>query len=210
MKKLILISALLVAMTSNLFSQCYDGITQPTKWRFWTPISFDYEAENRGINAVPFMGYKVTLADWVSLTPVVQYNIGQNNLIPQVWANFNYKKKFWFLFRTGYDVNNAKFYETISGTWKAPHKFMLDFTWSNFYKGGDLLDTDKLQILAGRRFDNDVLPFVFNIGYRVRSFGEDEGIVTNLRLLVSGTNWLQFKYDVSNKTVVFSTVIQFN
>ena len=84
MKKILLISALLFLMTGSIFSQCYDGITQPTKWRFWTPVIFNAEADGRVVNAAPFMGYKVTLNDWVSVTPVVQYNIGQNNLIPQV------------------------------------------------------------------------------------------------------------------------------
>jgi len=212
MKKIVLIFSLMVLLigTSNsVFSQCYDGITQPTTWRFRTPISFNVDVAGRTVNATPFIGYRIDVSSWFTITPVIQYNIGADNVIPQAWLNFNWNKKLWFLSRTGYDSKAEKFYETLSGTWKAPEKFMIDFTWSNFYKGGDLIDQDKLQLLAGRRFDNSVLPFVVNGGYRFRGQG-DEGMIFNLRLMVHETNWLQFQYDVANEKIVFSTVIQFN
>jgi len=205
MKKLIIISTiLLVSLAVN--AQVYDGITQPMKYRFWT-------GANSNGTTFSFAGYKVApnATPWLSLTGVTWYTWHNKQFSTMLWTNLNYKKQFWFLHRVGYNTFSKKFYQTYSGTWKAPNNFMVDFTWSNIWKqDAGWLDGDQLQFLAGYKYKSLI---VLNAGYRVIGNGQ-EGFITNFRLMFNKgedvTNWLQMKYDFTNRVFGLNVAFHFN
>lgn len=227
MKKLfILLFSVLLLGSITLQAQVYDGITQPTRWRIWFPAQFSVAPSKTTTPTVaPFVGYKVELAKWVNLTAVYQYNVNKHAHIPAIWMNFNINKKVYFLFRTGYNSQANQLFETVSGTWKAPMNFMLDFTWQNMIvnnfnegaaKGTQVWETyDNLQVLGGWKLTvnkRDIL--VVNTGWRFRQEyvgGKyNAGLISNLRLIVYQKNWLQFGYDYTNRLLTAAAVIQFD
>lgn len=201
MKKIIILTILLITASLS-YSQVYDGITQPTKYRLWVPVSTTLDG-NHKVAVAPFVGYKIDAAKWLSITPVFQYNINADKSIPQIWVNVNYKKKYFLLFRNIYDIKDNKLKETLSGTAKLPKGFMVDFTWDNFYNGSDLLKGDRLQFLGGYAGKK----FVLNAGYSIR---EKPGFISNFRYKVTDYNWIQLKYDSGAKAFTISTALQFN
>jgi hypothetical protein len=199
MKKIIIV--LLLLSPTLLLSQVYDGITQPTEFRWWMPVSFSLEKGNDPV-AAPFAGYKYTATDWLSFTPVLQYNLNSESVKPMLWINVNYNKTYWLLFRSIYDAKAEQFSETISGTVKLPMEFMADFTWSNVYSNGEFFENDRLQFLVG--YDYGL--FVLNAGYVAVN---KSGFVSNLRVRVTKLAWLQFKYDSGTNTFAVSTAIHY-
>jgi hypothetical protein len=189
-------------ITFCLNAQIYDGITQPTRYRVWVPVTTSIN-DGDATTVAPFIGYKQDVCDWFSITPVVQYNINSETFIPQVWLNFNVKQKFYVLSRSIYDTKANVYKHTLSATYKFPLGFMIDTTWENLYNGRSLCDTDRLQFLAGYGYKW----FVGNIGYSCRN---NPGLIANLRFKVTDYNWLQLKYDGGIECVQISCAMQFN
>lgn len=197
MKRIIAI-LLMLTFAATASAQVYDGITQPTKFRYWMPFSTSTDGTGK-LAAAPFVGYKVQPANWISLTPVLQYNFSREAVIPQLWVNVNYQQKYYLLFRSIYDLKSETFSETISGTVKL-NKFMIDFTWDNFYRAEKFLQKDRLQILAGYGWKH----VIFNAGYSIR---DQPGFVTNIRLKLTNLSWIQLRYDTGIDSFTLSTAI---
>lgn len=200
LKLLLMAITLLFAVSAK--AQVYDGITQPTRFRVWMPVTTSLHGSN-ATTVAPFIGYKQDVFKWFSVTPVVQYNINSETFIPQVWLNFNVKQKFYVLSRSIYDNRAEQYRHTLSSTYKLPLGFMIDATWDNLYNGKKFCDTDRLQFVGGYAYKW----FVVNAGYSCRS---KPGIITNLRLKITDYNWLQFKYDGGTESIQISCALQFN
>ncbi len=203
MKNRIIFCLLLVLLTAvSAKAQVYDGITQPTRFRVWVPVTTSLH-ESNATTVAPFIGYKQDIAKWFSVTPVVQYNINSETFTPQVWLNFNVKQKFYILSRSIYDTRANEYRHTLSATYKLPMGFMIDATWENLFNGRKFCDTDRLQFLAGYAYKW----FVVNAGYSCRNH---KGVIANLRLKVTDYNWLQFKYDGGLNNIQVGCAFQFN
>ena len=200
LKKLTLV--ILLMLPCGLSAQVYDGITQPTRYRIWIPVSANLHGHG-STSVSPFVGYKENLTDWLSATAVAQYNIGGEAFVPQLWLNVNYNKWLWFLSRSIYDTKANIYRHTLSATVKLPKGFMIDATWDDAYNGHKFIDTDRLQVLGGVAHGR----FVVNAGYSMRN---KPGVIANLRLKITDYDWLQFKYDGGAKAFTFSTALQFN
>ena len=194
--------ALLILLPCCLHAQVYDGITQPTRYRIWIPVSANLHGHG-STSVSPFIGYKENLTDWLSATAVAQYNIGGEAFVPQLWLNLNYNKWLWFLSRSIYDTKANIYRHTLSATVKLPKGFMIDATWDDAYDGHKFFGTDRLQFLGGVAHGR----FVVNAGY---SFRNKPGVIANLRLKITDYDWLQFKYDAGVRAFTFSTALQFN
>lgn len=72
MRQVVYIILLAVLAISGTHAQVYDGITQPTRFRLFMPVSVSLK--DKGINATPFIGFRADVTEWLSLTPVLQYN----------------------------------------------------------------------------------------------------------------------------------------
>lgn len=206
MKNRILSAVLLIAMvlaaTVSVKAQIYDGITQPTRWRIWMPVSASTH-ESSNINTTPFVGFKQDIGERFSITPVLQYNIKGEAFVPQVWLNFNVAKKFYILSRSIYDTKADLYKHTLSATYKLPLGFMIDATWENLYNGKKFTDGDRLQFVGGIAY----WKLVANAGYSLRA---NKGLIANLRIKITDYNWLQLKYDGGLKQVQVATALQFN
>lgn len=200
LKKLTLV--ILLMLPCGLSAQVYDGITQPTRYRIWIPVSANLHGHG-STSVSPFVGYKENLTDWLSATAVAQYNIGGEAFVPQLWLNVNYNKWLWFLSRSIYDTKANIYRHTLSATVKLPKGFMIDATWDDAYNGHKFIDKDRLQVLGGVAHGR----FVVNAGYSMRN---KPGVIANLRLKITDYDWLQFKYDGGDKAFTFSTALQFN
>ena len=200
LKKMTLV--ILLLLPCGLHAQVYDGITQPTRYRIWIPVSANLHGHG-STSVSPFVGYKENLTDWLSATAVAQYNIGGEAFVPQLWLNVNYNKWLWFLSRSIYDTKANIYRHTLSATVKLPKGFMIDATWDDAYNGHKFIDTDRLQVLGGVAHGR----FVVNAGYSMRN---KPGVIANLRLKITDYDWLQFKYDGGAKAFTFSTALQFN
>lgn len=200
LKKMALV--ILLLLPCGLHAQVYDGITQPTRYRIWIPVSANLHGHG-STSVSPFVGYKENLTDWLSATAVAQYNIGGEAFVPQLWLNVNYNKWLWFLSRSIYDTKANIYRHTLSATVKLPKGFMIDATWDDAYNGHKFIDTDRLQVLGGVAHGR----FVVNAGYSMRN---KPGVIANLRLKITDYDWLQFKYDGGAKAFTFSTALQFN
>jgi hypothetical protein len=200
LKKMTLV--ILLLLPCGLHAQVYDGITQPTRYRIWIPVSANLHGHG-STSVSPFMGYKENITDWLSATAVAQYNIGGEAFVPQLWLNLNYNKWLWFLSRSIYDTKANIYRHTLSATVKLPKGFMIDATWDDAYNGHKFIDTDRLQVLGGVAHGR----FVVNAGYSMRN---KPGVIANLRLKITDYDWLQFKYDGGAKAFTFSTALQFN
>ena len=200
LKKLTLV--ILLMLPCGLHAQVYDGITQPTRYRIWIPVSANLHGHG-STSVSPFVGYKENLTDWLSATAVAQYNIGGEAFVPQLWLNVNYNKWLWFLSRSIYDTKANIYRHTLSATVKLPKGFMIDATWDDAYNGHKFVDTDRLQVLGAVAHGR----FVVNAGYSMRN---KPGVIANLRLKITDYDWLQFKYDGGAKAFTFSTALQFN
>jgi len=195
---LILLAALVVAGTR---AQVYDGITQPTRFRLFMPVIASLEG--RGTTAAPFVGYRADVTGWLSLTPVLQYNMSSEAVTAGVWVNVSFRKRFYLLARSMYNTKAGLFTETLSGTVKLSAGFMIDGTWDNLYNGRSFCDGDRLQVVGGW----DYRRIVVNAGYSLRACS---GFVANLRFKVTQYNWLQFKYDQGSESISVSMALQFN
>ena len=200
LKKLTLV--ILLMLPCGLSAQVYDGITQPTRYRIWIPVSANLHGHG-STSVSPFLGYKENITDWLSVTGIAQYNIGGEAFVPQLWLNVNYNKWLWFLSRSIYDTKANIYHHTLSATVKLPKGFMIDATWDDAYNGHKFIDTDRLQVLGGVAHGR----FVVNAGYSMRN---KPGVIANLRLKITDYDWLQFKYDGGAKAFTFSTALQFN
>ena len=200
LKKMTLV--ILLLLPCGLHAQVYDGITQPTRYRIWIPVSANLHGHG-STSVSPFIGYKENITDWLSATAVAQYNIGGEAFVPQLWLNVNYNKWLWFLSRSIYDTKANIYRHTLSATVKLPKGFMIDATWDDAYNGHKFIDTDRLQVLGGVAHGR----FVVNAGYSMRN---KPGVIANLRLKITDYDWLQFKYDGGAKAFTFSTALQFN
>ena len=201
-KTILLLVVLLMSFVSGAKAQVYDGITQPTRFRIWVPVSVSLH-ESKSTTVTPFVGYKQDVFGWLSVTPVPQYNINTETFTPQMWINFNVRKKFYVLSRSIYDTRANEYRHTLSATYKLPHGFMIDSTWENLYNGRKFCDGDRLQFVGGYAYGF----FVVNAGYSCRS---NPGFVANLRLKVTEFNWLQLKYDGGTDTMQIGCALQFN
>lgn len=200
MRKLF-IMFVLVAVSLAAKAQVYDGITQPTKFRVFMPVTTSLEGN--GSTVAPFVGYRADVAKWLSVTPVLQYNMTSEAVSFGAWLNVNYQQRFYLLVRSTYNTKAKKFTETLSGTIKLPAGFMIDATWDNLYNGRKFLNGDRLQVVGGLDYGR----FVFNVGYSMRAL---PGFVANIRFKVTQYNWLQLKYDEGAKAFIASVALQFN
>lgn len=200
MKKLFI---MLVLATVSLVAgaQIYDGITQPTKFRLFMPVTTSLEGH--GSTVAPFVGYRADVTGWFSVTPVLQYNMNTEAVSLGAWLNVNYRQQVYLLARSSYNTKAKMFTETLSGTVRLPAGFMIDATWDNMYNGRRFMSGDRLQVLGGL----DYRRFVFNAGYSMRSL---PGFVANIRFKVTKYNWLQLKYDEGAKAFITSVALQFN
>lgn len=201
MKNLIII-VLLTTVSLAVQSQIYDGITQPTKYRIFIPVTAMADGSGK-VTAAPFVGYKWDATCWLSLTPIVQYNINTENLSPQLWLNINACRKYYLLSRTIYDSRTGRFRETLSATVKLPQGFMVDATWEDMYNGERFAESDRLQVVGGYAWKL----FVVNAGY---SFRNTPGFIANIRFKVTKYNWLQLKYDSGVRSVGIGVALQFD
>lgn len=201
-KTALLLTAIMLLFASGTKAQVYDGITQPTRFRVWIPVTTSLH-ESNATTVAPFIGYKQEVCNWFSVTPVVQYNINSETFTPQVWLNFNVKQKFYVLSRSIYDTRANEYRNTLSATYKLPLGFMIDATWENLYNGKKFCDTDRLQFVGGYAYKW----FVVNAGYSCRAH---KGVIANLRLKVTDYNWLQLKYDGGTESIQIGCALQFN
>lgn len=199
LKKMALV--ILLLLPCGLHAQVYDGITQPTRYRIWIPVSSNLHGHG-STSVSPFVGYKENLTDWLSATAVAQYNIGGETFVPQLWLNLKYNKWLWLLSRSIYDTKANIYRHALSATVKLPNGFMIDATWDDAYNGHKFIDTDRLQVLGGVANGR----FVVNAGYSMRN---KPGVIANLRLKITDYDWLQFKYDGGAKAFTLSTALQF-
>lgn len=200
MRKLF-IMLVLAAVSLAATAQVYDGITQPTKFRLFMPVTTSLEGN--GYTVSPFIAYRADVSSWLSITPVVQYNMTSEAVSVGAWLNVNYRRRFYLLARSTYNTKARIFTETLSGTIKLPAGFMVDATWDNLYNGRKFLSGDRLQVLGGLDYGR----FVFNAGYSMRAL---RGFVANIRFKVTKYNWLQLKYDEGAKAFITSVTLQFN
>lgn len=200
MKKLLIIFVL-AAVSLAIRAQVYDGITQPTKFRLFMPVTTSLEGN--GSIVAPFVGYRADIAKWFSVTPVLQYNMTSEAVSVGAWLNVNYRQRVYLLARSTYNTKARIFTETLSGTIKLPAGFMIDATWDNLYNGRKFLSGDRLQIVGGLDYGR----FIFNAGYSMRAL---PGFVANIRFKVTQYNWLQLKYDEGTNSISVSTALQFN
>lgn len=201
MRRLLILIVLTTLTIAGTQAQVYDGITQPTRFRLFMPVTASLEG--RGTTAAPFVGYRADVTGWLSFTPVVQYNMNTEALTAGMWVNVSYWKRFYLLARSMYNTKAGLFTETLSSTVKLPAGFMVDATWDNMYNGRTFCDGDRLQMVGGW----DYWRIVLNAGYSLRACS---GFVANLRFKVTQYNWLQLKYDQGNNSVCISTALQFN
>lgn len=200
MRKLfIIITLIVVSLVAR--AQVYDGITQPTKFRIFMPVTTSLHGN--GSTVAPFVGYRADVAKWLSVTQVLQYNMTSEAVSFGAWLNVNYQQRFYLLARSTYNTKEKMFTETLSGTIKLPAGFMIDATWDNLYNGRKFMDGDRLQVLGGLDYGR----FVFNAGYSMRAL---PGFVTNIRFMVTKYNWLQLKYDEGARAFITSVALQFN
>lgn len=202
MKNRILLTMLLALVALCSKAQIYDGITQPTRWRVFVPVTTSLNSDHK-TTVAPFVGFKQDLGERFSVTPVLQYNINNEAIIPQLWVNFNVAKKFYVLSRSIYNTKSNLYQHTLSATYKLPLNFMVDATWENLYNGRKFADTDRLQFVGGWAWKM----FVANAGYSCRSA---TGFIANVRWKVTDYNWLQLKYDGGMKSIQISAALQFN
>jgi len=198
-KLLLLLTAAIVSITT--FSQVYDGITQPTRFRVLVPVTTNIDTDKLSVS--PFIGYKQTFTNWFNVTGVAQYNLSTHNVSPQLWLNFNANNKLYFLMRTIYDTKPDYFRETLSATYKAWGGLHFDCTWDNFYADNTFLNNDRLQFLGGYDYKH----FVVNGGYSCRY---QKGWITNVRYRFDKYNWLQMKYDGGIRAYSITSIFNFN
>lgn len=196
MKKFLL-SAICVLMALFAQAQIYDGITQPTTYRFAIPATISTEDGSSSI--APFIGYKCEPTEWLSVTPIVQYNTANNALIPQVWLNFDVNNTVYLLSRSIYDGGTGKYRHGMATTIKLPAGFMIDATWDNFINGSEFAHGDRLQAVAGYAHSW----IVFNMGYSMRSH---PGFIANVRFKITELSWVQLKYDGGLKAVSLTSL----
>lgn len=201
MKKFIMILAMSL-VTLTMTAQVYDGITQPTRYRLWMPVTTTTKGNN-STSAAPFVGIKLDVSKWLSLTSVNQYNMSTEHFIPQIWVNVNYKQRFYLLSRNIYDAKDELYKQTLSTTAKLPYNLMVDATWFNMYNGKKFCDGDRLQVLGGYAYKW----FVVNAGYSMRT---SPGFVSNIRFKVTPYDWLQLRYDGGSDTFDINFALQFN
>lgn len=126
MRKLfIIITLIVVSLVAR--AQVYDGITQPTKFRIFMPVTTSLHGN--GSTVAPFVGYRADVAKWLSVTQVLQYNMTSEAVSFGAWLNVNYQQRFYLLARSTYNTKEKMFTETLSGTIKLPAGFMIDATW---------------------------------------------------------------------------------
>lgn len=199
---ILILSALSILLGMKARAQVYDGITQPTKFRVWLPVTANLH-NSKDVSVAPFVGYKQDIGEHFSITPVLQYNINKEAFIPQVWLNANIAKKFYVLSRSIYDTKANLYKHTLSATYKLPLGFMVDGTWENMYNGKKFCDGDRLQFVGGWAHRL----FVVNAGYSCRT---KPGFIANARWKVTPTDWLQMKYDGGTKSVQIGMALQFD
>lgn len=204
MKKLITVLSIFIitVFTGNkLYSQIYDGITQPTKYRVWLSLNQPYHGGSATFN--PFVGYKVDVAKWFNVTGVAQYNVNTQAFTPAIWLNFNIDGRVYLLSRNIYDWKSNQYRQTLSGTVKLPLGFMIDATWENIFNGDRFFDIDRLQVVGGY----DYQWIVFNVGYSMR---ENPGVIANIRSKLTPELWLQLKYDGGTEAIGVNIAYNFN
>lgn len=201
MRRLLLVFVLAVLAIAGTLAQVYDGITQPTRFRLFMPVTTSLHGN--GSTVAPFIGYRADVTGWFSVTPVLQYNMNTEAVYLAAWLNVSYRQRIYLLARSTYNTKTKMFTETLSGTIKLPAGFMIDATWDNLYNGRKFLSNDRLQVLAGLDYGR----FVFNAGYSMRAL---PGFVANVRFKVTKYNWLQLKYDEGAKAFITSVALQFN
>ena len=201
LKLTLFLTAIMLLFAVGMKAQVYDGITQPTKFRIFMPVTTSLHNPDATVVA-PFIAYKQDIGERFSVTPVLQYNINNEAFTPQVWLNFNIAKKYYLLSRSIYDTDAKEYRHTLSATAKLPLGFMIDSTWENLYNGRKLCDTDRLQFVGGYAYKW----FVVNAGYSCRTC---KGFIANLRLKITDFNWLQLKYDGGLDCIQASAVLQF-
>lgn len=201
MRQVVYIVLLAVLTISGTHAQVYDGITQPTRFRLFMPVAVSLDG--KGTNVSPFVGYRADISGWLSLTPIVQYNMTSEAVIVGAWVNVDYRKCFYLLVRSMYNMKAGSFSETLSGTVKLPSGFMVDATWDNFVNGRTFLDGDRLQVVGGWNYGR----IVVNAGYSLRAWS---GFIANLRFKATQYNWLQLKYDQGQNMVSVAMALQFN
>jgi hypothetical protein len=195
-------TSLFIFAGQNLYSQVYDGMTQPTLYRIMS-------ANNIKGGTTLQLGRKwwIDKNKHFSTTVFYTYFLNKDQHAIESWNNLNFfNKKLYLLSRTGYNITSNNLWETFSGTYLLPYNMMLDFTWYNLYNNNEFFVNDELQVLFGVKLFNQI---VVNGGYRV--IGETLGPVFNLRfLLIDKFQWLQFRYVPCDKLFDIKLYIQFD
>lgn len=205
MKRLLnflMVTAIMLVTSMSATAQVYDGITQPTKFRVWLPVSVSTE-NSSAINSTPFFGFRQDICKHFNATAVLQYNIKGEAFVPQIWLNADIMNKLYFLSRSIYDTRAGLYKHTLSATYKLPVGFHVDATWDNMFNGHKFCDGDRLQVLGGYGCKE----FVINAGYSMRAA---KGFICNVRLKLTGTQWIQLKYDGGAKQVTAAMAMHFN
>ena len=97
MRKLF-IMLVLVAVSLAAKAQVYDGITQPTKFRVFMPVTTSLEGN--GSTIAPFVGYRTDVAKWIFFNKVFGYNKTCEAVYFCAWLNLNYNKRFFIFERS--------------------------------------------------------------------------------------------------------------
>ena len=194
----------LLINTGYVFAQIYDGITQGAKYKIYLPVTVSLE-QDKELSSAPYLGYRHDFAGWFNITPILQYNLSAESIIPQIWLNVNYRKKYYLLSRSAYDSKTNLFREGLAATIKLPKNIMIDATWDNIYNGKTFCEGDRLQTVAGIAFWR----IVCNAGYSMRT---SPGFVSTIRFKSPSPecNWLQLRYDGGTKTLGVGMALQFN
>lgn len=59
---ILILSAISILLGMKARAQVYDGITQPTKFRVWLPVSINLH-DSKNVGVAPFVGYKQMFID---------------------------------------------------------------------------------------------------------------------------------------------------
>ncbi len=195
-------SALILIGLQDLNCQVYDGIAQPKAYRIF--------ADNNN-KMKPFMQvsrrFWLDSAQTLSTCAVYSYMFKTDQHVVESWNNLNlFERTLWLLSRTGYNINNKGFYETLSFSYLLPYNFMVDCTWYNAWTSDRKNFSEEMQLLGGYKLPGY---FVFNCGYRF--VGKTKSTVFNLRLLLVDTfQWLQFRYVPKDELFDIKVYIHFD
>lgn len=188
---------LILSLVFPLFmqGQILDGMTQPTDFRILSGFS-----KTESVTDNSFLAYRQKINNRVSVTGIASYSFEKDEVLPQVWIEYNIKRILWFKWQTSTKwttlsstlLLNSK--TAISGTWSGIGKFKEEDVW---------LNRDRAQVVIERNEKR----FAINAGY---SFLDHSGVILNARVKITPLTWIQTRYDFGTETVSLQTLIHFD